>query len=143
MEGGRMLDQQRRQVLEMLAEGTITVEQAERLIDALKREQPESSPRAGPRPKYLRVVMEDKSSADGGARMNVRVPLRLLRAGVRLTSLVPPQAVTRINAELARSGVPINLTEVKPQDIEEVIEQLDELTVELDDPDAKMQVFCE
>jgi hypothetical protein len=32
---------------------------------------------------------------------------------------------------------------VKPQDIEEVIEQLDELTVELDDPDAKMQVFCE
>jgi hypothetical protein len=37
-----MLDQQRRQVLEMLAEGTITVEQAERLIDALKREQPES-----------------------------------------------------------------------------------------------------
>ena len=75
--------------------------------------------------------------------MNVRVPLRLLRAGVRLTSLVPPQAVTRINAELAKSGVPIDLTEVKPQDIEEVIEQLDELTVELDDPDTKMQVFCE
>ena len=137
-----MIDQQRRQVLEILAEGTITVEQAEQLIDALQREQPESSRRAGPRPKYLRVVMED-SSADGGARMNVRVPLRLLRAGVRLTSLVPPQAVTRINTELAKSGVPIDIAEVKPQDIEEVIEQLDELTVELDDPDTKMRVFCE
>ena len=45
--------------------------------------------------------------------------------------------------ELAKSGVPIDLTEVKPQDIEDVIEQLDELTVELDDPDTKMQVFCE
>ena len=138
-----MMDQQRRQVLEMLAEGTITVEQAERLIDALNREPPESSRRTGPRPKYLRVVMEDNSGADGGTRMNVRVPLRLLRAGVRLTSLVPPQAVTRINAELAKSGVPIDLTELKPHDIEEVIEQLDELTVELDDPDTKMQVFCE
>jgi hypothetical protein len=137
------MDQQRRQVLEMLGEGTITVEQAERLIDALGREQPESSRRAGPRAKYLRVMMADNSSADGGARMNVRVPLQLLRAGVRLTSLIPPQAVTRINAELAKSGVPIDLTEVKPQDIEEVIEQLDELTVELDDSEAKMRVFCE
>ena len=48
-----MMDQQRRQVLEMLAEGTITVEQAEQLIDALKRDQPELSRRAGPRPKYF------------------------------------------------------------------------------------------
>ena len=98
------MNHQRRQVLEMLAEGTITVEQAERLIDALNREQPESIRRTGPRPKYLRVVMEDNSGADGGARMNVRVPVRLLRAGVRLTSLVPPQAVTRINARASQVG---------------------------------------
>lgn len=140
--------EQRRQVLQMLAEGKITADEAERLIDALQRQQPESSPTAGsgprPRPKYLRVmVSSEESGGDGPGRVNVRVPLQLLRAGVRLTSLIPPPALTRVNAELSRSGVPIDLTQLKPQHIEELIEQLDDLTVDVDQPDAKVQVFCE
>ena len=143
------MNEQRRQILQMLAEGNITANDAERLIDALEREQPESSPGAGPRPKprpkYLRVVVnsEDESGGDGPSRVNVRVPLQLLRAGVRLTSLIPPQALTQVNAELTRSGVPIDLTQLKPQNIEEFIEQLDELTVDVDQPDTRVQVFCE
>ncbi len=42
------MNEQRRQILQMLAEGKITADEAERLIDALEREQPESPP--GPRP---------------------------------------------------------------------------------------------
>jgi hypothetical protein len=143
------MNEQRRQILQMLAEGKITADEAERLIDALEREQPESPPGAGPRPnprpKYLRVVVnsEDDSGGDGPSRVNVRVPLQLLRAGVRLTSLIPAQALTKVNAELSKSGVPIDLTQLKPQHIEELIEQLDELTVDVDQPDTKVQVFCE
>jgi SHOCT-like domain len=143
------MNEQRRQILQMLAEGKITADEAGRLIDALEREPPESpptaAPRPKPRPKYLRLVVnwEDDSGGDGPGRVNVRVPLQLLRAGVRLTSLIPPQALTRLNAELNRSGVPIDLTQLKPQHIEELIEQLDELTVDVDDPDSKVQVFCE
>ncbi|HEY2673030.1 MAG TPA: hypothetical protein VGJ07_22060 [Rugosimonospora sp.] len=141
------MNEQRRQILQMLAEGKITADEAERLIDAVEREQPESPPggalRPKPRPKYLRVVVNDNSSGDGPSRVNVRVPLQLLRAGVRLTSLVPPQALIKLNAELDKSGVPIDLTQLKPQHIEELIEQLDELTVDVDDADSKVQVFCE
>jgi polyhydroxyalkanoate synthesis regulator phasin len=138
------MNEQRRQVLQMLAEGKITADEAERLIDALERDEPESQgSRPKRRPKYLRVVMDDSSSADGPSRINIRVPLQLLRAGVRLTSLVPPQALAKANAELTKSGVPIDLTELKPQHLEELIDQLDEVTVDIDDPDTKMQVFCE
>ncbi len=141
------MNEQRRQVLQMLAEGKITADEAERLIDALEREQPESSPgaasRSKPRPKYLRVVVVDTTGGDSPSRVNVRVPLNLLRAGVRLTSLIPPQALTKVNAELSKSGVPIDLTELKPQHIEDLIDQLDDLTVDVDDPGAKVQVFCE
>ena len=141
------MNEQRRQILEMLADGKITADEAERLITAVEREQPESAPgtasRTKPRPKYLRVVVEDTTSGDGPSRINIRVPLQLLRAGVRLTSLVPPQAVTRLNAELDKSGVPIDLTELKPQQLEELIDELDEVTVDVDDPGSKVQVFCE
>jgi hypothetical protein len=149
------MNEQRRQILEMLAEGKITADEAERLINALEREEPESPSGAGSRPKarpkYLRVLVisggdsgsSGNSGADGASRINIRVPLQLLRAGVRLTSLIPPNALTRINAELSKSGVPIDLTELKPQHIEELIDQLDEVTIDVDDADSKIQVFCE
>ena len=141
------MNEQRRQILQMLAEGKITADEAERLITALEREQPESPPgpasRPRARPKYLRVVVVDNSSGEGGGRINVRVPLQLLRAGVRLASLVPPHALARVNAELDKSGVPIDLTELKPQQLEDLVDQLDEVTVDIDDPGSKIQVYCE
>jgi hypothetical protein len=145
------MNEQRRQILQMLAEGKITADEAEQLIDALEREQPEPPPAAAPaagqskpRPKYLRVLVnaEDPGS-EGPTQVNVRVPLELLRAGVRLTSLIPPQAVAKINAQLDKSGVPIDLGQLKPQQLEELIDQLDEVTINVDDPGAKVMVFCE
>ena len=89
------------------------------------------------------VSAADDLGGDGPTHINVRVPLQLLRAGVRLTSLIPPQAITYVNSELTRSGVPIDLTQLKPQHIEELIEQLDDITIDVDQPDTKVQVFCE
>ncbi|WP_335936575.1 SHOCT-like domain-containing protein [Streptomyces sp. PTD5-9] len=143
------MNEQRRQILEMLAEGKITADEAERLIGALERQRPEPSPGAAsqpkPRPKYLRVVVNsaDEPGGDGPSRVNVRIPLQLLRAGVRLTSLIPPQALTKVNAELSRSQVPIDLTALKPQHLEELIEQLADVDIDVDDPEAKVKVFCE
>ncbi|HTU72624.1 MAG TPA: hypothetical protein VMG38_03815 [Trebonia sp.] len=141
------MNEQRRQVLQMLAEGKITADEADRLIEALERDQPELPPatatRQKPRPKYLRVVVLDSSSGPEPTRVNIRVPLQLLRAGVQLTSLIPPQALTRVNAELDKSGVPIDLAELKPQQLEELVDQLHEVTVDIEDGDAKVQVFCE
>jgi Asp-tRNA(Asn)/Glu-tRNA(Gln) amidotransferase B subunit len=145
------MNEQRRQILEMLSEGKITADEAERLIAALEQEQPEpaSAPageqRPKNRPKYLRVVvsMTDNFGKDGPGKVNIRVPVQLLRAGVRLTSLIPPHAVNRVNEELRKSGVPIDLNQLKPQHIEDLIEQLDDIHIDVDQPEAKVQVFCE
>ncbi|KAB8164155.1 hypothetical protein FH609_013105 [Streptomyces sp. 3MP-14] len=143
------MNEQRRQILEMLAEGKITADEAERLLGALERQPVESAPGAPPRPKarpkYLRLVVNaaDGTGGDGMSRVNIRVPLQLLRAGVRLTSLIPPQALARVNAELDRSGVPIDLTQLKQQDIEDLIEHLADVDIDIDDPEATVRVFCE
>lgn len=138
------MNEQRRQILEMLAEGKITADEAENLIAALEREQ-QAQVSPGSRPKYMRVLVESREGfdAESTGTVNVRVPLSLLRAGVKLAALVPPQALVKANDELAKSGVPIDLTQLKPQDIEELIEHLTDMTVDVDQPDAKVRVFCE
>lgn len=140
------MNEQRKDILDMLAEGKITADEAERLIAALEREQPPTASSVDARPKgkakYLRVLVE---SFDNGEpeRINVRVPLQLLRAGVRLAALIPPQALGQANLELNKSGVPFDLTQLKPEQLEALVEHLDEMTVEVDQPDTKVRVFCE
>jgi hypothetical protein len=141
------MNEERRDILQMLAEGKITAEEAEKLISALERSRPASAvPGSGaPRkaqPKYLRVVV-DTNEHGTPSRVNIRVPLQLLRAGVRLAALIPPPALSQANAELSKSGVPFDLTQLKPDQLEALIEHLDDMTVEVDQPDTTVRIFCE
>jgi hypothetical protein len=140
------MNEQRKDILDMLGEGKITPEEAEQLIAALERDQPPAASSSELRPKgkakYLRLVVDTTENGEPG-RVNARVPLQLLRAGVRLAALIPPQALAHANAELSRSGVPFDLTQLKPEDLEALVEQLDEVTLEVDHPDAKVRVYCE
>ncbi|MEU4605450.1 hypothetical protein AB0F43_20905 [Kribbella sp. NPDC023972] len=63
--------------------------------------------------KYLWVMVDSLGNGDPG-RVNVRVPLELPRAGVRLAVLIPAPALEQANAELNKSGVPLDLTQLKP-----------------------------
>jgi hypothetical protein len=141
------MNEQRKDVLDMLAEGKITAEETEQLIAALERDQPPAASslevaRPKGKAKYLRLEAEYLENGEPG-RVNVRVPLQLLRAGVQLAALIPAQALDRANAELDKSGVPIDLTQLKPQQLEALVEHLDELTMEVDQPDVKLRVYCE
>jgi hypothetical protein len=140
------MNEQRKDILDMLGEGKITPEEAEQLIAALERDQPPAASSFELRPKgkakYLRLVVDTTENGEPG-RVNARVPLQLLRAGVRLAALIPPQALAHANAELSRSGVPFDLTQLKPEDLEALVEQLDEVTLEVDHPDATVRVYCE
>lgn len=39
--------------------------------------------------------------------------------------------------------MPVDLTELKPEHLEELVEQLDEVTVDVDDPSGQVRIFCE
>ncbi|MET7339633.1 hypothetical protein, partial [Nonomuraea sp. NPDC005650] len=139
---------ERKDVLELLAGGKITVEEAERLIVALERDQaPAVAAGSVVRPKgkakYLRVVMEFLEEDGQSGRLNVRAPLQLLRAGVQLAALVPSQALERANAEMSRSGVPFDLTQLRPEQLEALVDHLDETVVEMEMADGYLRVFCE
>lgn len=144
------MNENRRQILEMLAAGKITADEAERLMSALETPGASSTGTSGaaataakPRPKYLRVMVHDESKGSSPTEVNVRVPMQLLRAGVRLASLIPVQARDQVNDALREQGLQIDLTQIKPENLEELVDQLSELTVDVDDKHAKVRVFCE
>jgi hypothetical protein len=156
------MNENRRQILEMLASGKITAAEAERLIAAVETESSapqgnfSGSPVSGSgtataktRAKYLRVLVEADEATTGNkgpTSVNVRVPMQLLRAGVRLASLIPAQAHNEFDKAMSRHGVPLTLSQIKPENLEELIDHLEDLTVDVDTRDegkTKVRVFCE
>jgi DNA-directed RNA polymerase subunit F len=138
------MSENRRQILDMLASGKITADEAERLLKALEREP--ATPVAGPRNdkvKYLRVVVDAMDEHDGPTKVNVRVPMQLLRAGVKLTSIIPPRARDEVNAALKKEGIEVDIGKLTPESLEEIVEQLRDLQVDVDHENAKVRVFCE
>src|SRR5262245_10113683 len=156
------MNENRKQILDMLAAGRITAEEAERLLAALD---PESSSGASAQaaagansakntkpkthPKYLRVLVEADESTTGNKSLttvNVRVPMQLLRAGVQLATLIPQQAHEKLDSALSRHRIPLTLSQIKPENLEELIDHLEDLTVDVDGKDGnqtKVRVFCE
>jgi SHOCT-like protein len=144
------MSENRRHILEMLAAGKITADEAERLIIALEGTGETSAgpggvtaPKVKPQPKYLRVVVHDEHKTDSPTEVNVRIPMQLLRAGVRLASLIPVQARDQVNHALREHGMELDLTQIKPENLEELVDQLSELTVDVDDKHSTVRVFCE
>ena len=144
------MNDDRRSILDMLAAGKITADEAERLLAALDRTAapPPASP-AWPsndraRAKYLRVQVDTDEEGDGGpTKVNIRVPMQLLRAGVRLSSIIPPKARDEVNAAMQREGIPFDINQLKPENLEELVEHLSDLTVDVDQERTKVRIFCE
>jgi hypothetical protein len=136
------MNDNRRQILDMLAQGKITSEEAERLIAALERSDAPVSRAAG-NFKYLRVLVDANDPHDGPTKVNVRVPMQLLRAGVKLTGVIPDRARDQVNEAMRKEGILFDINKLTPDNLEEMIEQLRDLTVDVDNASAKVRVFCE
>ena len=123
---------ERKLVLEMLADGKISVEDAGRLLDKLQEiegRQPQDSgrePIQRPRPKHLRILATDESGEEG---LNMRIPLGLIRAGLALDSFLPTWARSRII-------VGTSFSELNTVDSEYLRENLDDLDLTFDSEDG-------
>jgi hypothetical protein len=148
------MSENRKQILEMLSSGRVNADEAERLLAALETGNSSIStfsssmaPKAPP--KYLRVVVDadDRADRDGPVKVNVRIPMQLLRAGVRFAGLIPAQALRKANDAMREKGMPFDLSQVKPENLDELIEQLHDLSVDVDtqekDGKVNVRVFCE
>jgi hypothetical protein len=140
------MGQERERILDLLASGKITAEEAGRLLDALETRSsqavatgtiPEVKPTGTPKYMFVKVL-----SAKGD-NVNVKVPLSLVRAGLKLTSFIPQPAMEQINKSMGDQGLSIDLLNFKAEDLEELIEALREMEVNVDAVNGdNVRVYC-
>jgi hypothetical protein len=155
----KAMDEPKKKILEMVASGKISVDEAAALLDrvaevvpgprqiegpggAEQEETPKAPPRlpqasgrtASRRPRYLRVNVESSE----GDEVNVRLPLALIKTGIKLGSLLPKEASSAID----RSGV--DLSKLAELEGDELLEALSELQVHVESSDGdEVHVYCE
>jgi hypothetical protein len=146
-----MTDTQKK-ILEMLAEKKISSDEAYRLLNALdSNQESKAEPLTGETvmkkmPKYLRVTVTPGENADPkhADRVNVRVPMSLIRAGIKLTALIPPQAYDKIDGALKEKGIDFDVRNIKKEDLDDLIEALADMEVDVDGGHGeKVKVFVE
>jgi len=141
-----------RKVLEMLAEGKITAEDADKLLEKLSGQpnaeaklegssssslpgsSASSSSSSGARPRYLRIVVDKP----GQEQVNVRMPLAFARKGSHFLAVLPD----RIREKLAEQG--INLAAAGGLDEKEWAEAIENMNIDIEKGNGKkVKIFCE
>ena len=139
---------ERRKVLDMLAAGKIKPDEAEQLLNHLASSESENAAEGeandttedskdDKRPRdfrYLRVVV-DKPNRDN---VNIRLPLKLVRTGLKLSALMPGKAGMRLSDQ----GIDLSyLGKLKGEALNAALAELD-IAIETEKGE-KVHVFCE
>lgn len=158
------MNSERMKILEMLKEGRINAEEADRLLEKLSQLDDDdvddenfvvddignavasavARAKAGVR-RIASTITVGRGSGRAlaisvkthdGDNVNVRLPLALVRAGVKLTALLPESAV----AALKEKGV--NLDAMSELDSDELMEALNELNINITTSDGDSVSIC-
>ncbi len=151
------MSEDRTRILNLLAAGKISADEAERLLDALDAHAHAATPDAGAPgmpapgisgdpapliaalPKHLYV----KVDAANGDNVNIKIPIALVRSGLKLTSLIPPLAMDKINDSMSEHGISVDLNNFKPEDVDELVTALRDMEVNVDAKNGDtVRVYC-
>jgi hypothetical protein len=167
---GKEMSESQKKILDMLAQNKINVEDAHRLLSAIGAgeegrgeaghgntgHEPAGDRGGGAKSsgKYLRVTVTPPESGSSGngdlfqagnvGRVNVRIPMSLVRAGIKLTSLIPPEALDKANRALREKGINFDVRNIKSEDIEDLIEALGDMQIDVEGGKGeRVKVFVE
>jgi len=162
-----------RRILDLLAQGKISVDDAHRLIAAVTASDtappaaPAGSPSteesqstaanqstaAGqssgsrkdtPQPRYLKIAVHKPANDHRGEKdVNIRVPIAIVRGGMRLGAIIPGFAGERMKARLREQAVDLDLLKLDPAVLEGMLKDLGEMNIDIDSGKAQVRITCE
>jgi hypothetical protein len=145
------MTENQKKILEMVADKKITVDEAYRLLSLIQPSaggSGDSTKGTNPAVKYLRVIVDTEHHWENGydkgpQHINIRVPVALIRAGVKLASLIPPEAYNEVDSKMKNRGIQFDLRNMKPENVEELVRALNDLEVDIHVGQEKVRVYTE
>ncbi len=144
------MNDERRRILNMLAGGKINADEADQLLDALsidktekqKSDEPGSEPKS--KPKCFSIFVDEAGCGEGkGEKVNIRIPLQLIRAGMKFGSCIPEKAREKINSVLKDKGIDVNINDLKAEQLEEFFTAMKDCCIDIDSSEGKVRMCCE
>jgi hypothetical protein len=142
------MSDERRRVLDLLAQGKITVDEADQLLRALGATPPRGGATtagdATKKPRFIRIAVHKK--ATGGAPsedVNIRVPLPILKGGMRLGALLPGSLGEKIGARLRERGFDCDFSNLDSATIDAVFSELTDMGIDVESGKAQVRITCE
>jgi hypothetical protein len=143
-----MSDETRR-VLDLLAQNKITVEEADQLLRAIAAPAradvpPKAAPDAARKARYIRIaVHKPRHGGETDKDVNIRVPIAIVRSGMRLGAILPGIIGDKVTARLRARGLDIDLSKLDPAMIETVLGELGDAGIDVDSGEAQVKITCE
>jgi hypothetical protein len=143
------MSDERRRVLDLLAQGKITVDEADQLLRALtdqplRNDGSEAAP-SGPvtRPRFLRIHVHKPAQEGRDAKnVNIRVPMAIIRGGMRLGMMVPGFQ-DRMHARLKVNGMEMDFTKLDPAAIESLLNDMGEINIDDEGSGERVRITTE
>ena len=143
-----MSDEARR-VLELLAQGKISVDEADQLLRVLndKGSRADASPNdamaASAKPRFMRIhVHKPGKPGREDKDVNIRVPMALIRGGMRLGTMIPGFHAS-MNARLRERGIDVDLSKMDPALLESMLSDMGEINIDVAQTGEHVRITCE
>jgi hypothetical protein len=150
------MSEQQKKVLQMLADGKINVDEAQRLLTLVDPHgEEESRPgntgqKTRTLPRYLRVIVEprpgvarDSGEPHAHGKVNIRVPLGLIRAGMKFATLMPSETADHVDKALKEKGLSFDVKKFKEEDLQELISALEDSEINVDSDREVIRIYSE
>jgi hypothetical protein len=146
-----------RRVLDMLQEGKITVDEADRLLKALTADRPPETAAADTatdgrdRVRWIRINIQ-KPANDGhkAKNVNIRVPIAVVKGGMRLGAIIGTFAGDKAARRMKAQGLDIDLAKISSDlsqmngpEFDEFLRSLNETNIEIDDGRSQVRITAE
>ena len=149
------MSENQKKILQMLSDGKISVDEAQKLLALLGSEKEnmknQSDTETKSAPRFLHIIVEPKNNAPsdcsmrphGKHKVNVKVPFGLIRAGVKLASLIPSDTAQHMDKAFKEKGFNFDVRRLKEDDLEEMLSALRENEIDVDSEYERVRMYAE
>ena len=151
------MSEDRRRILDLLANGKVTVDEADKLLDAITDTAPPSATGADAsaadarKPRWVRInVVKPPKDGKHEKEVNIRVPIAVVKGGMRLGAIIATFAGDKAAQRMKERGIDLDLSKINGDlsqmngaEFDAFMKSLDDMNIEIDDGKSQVRITCE